>query len=421
MAHPLGGLAALTDRYDVEVPALPSYGPDRDMAGQPDIAYCDAFGRPIATFCFPFIPGTVVRIGDHTLTMTQTRDEAEQAAVSKMFNSSGIFVPRARAVPMHASHGSKHGLCGSSYRTNFHAVSATCNTVTIKQFETELESLVRAVYSGAPHAPLDMWLAPNVVVHATFTVFSPAQVLAYLVGGANAAKVAHHRKTNLVCGILWSLAESIPYAQVREAWVGNRTLHGTRAWACAFRQPLTLPQIMEDAGTPDAPRYEMRWDSAFEGSVIARWMESYAAAVTGVPALGTAANIDDVAVNCTMFEFLSQESQFSSSGVWNIMRGQCMTAGATNPVQVLTVLMSERYPRLPSHTRHERSIRDVFALHRSSRDRGGYCWSRTEALAYIAAFAKGDLELLARWTKMFVDEMFPPETAAAAAATTSWP
>lgn len=403
MTSPFAGLSltASVDTEESEAPELTV------LSGQPDIAYCDLFQRPIATVCFPFIPRTTVVTSDAWLTMTQTRNEQEQAVVSRLFNTSGIFVLGDKFVPMHASHGSKHGLCGSAYRTNFHAVSATCNTATIKKFETELEALVRGTYKSAPKTPLELSSAPGVIVHATFTSFSPERVLPHLVGAADAQKVISKRKSNIMAGILWSMAESIPCEQVREVWVGELAQDGTRAWRAALKQTLNVMQIMDGAGTPEDPRYTISWDASSQGKVVAQWTNEFRAAVTGVPAIGFADNIGTVADNCMMFDCLSRDSQFSTSDAWRTMRSRCMLDGASNPVQVLSELASQRYPKLTTRTRSEGTVKATFELHAATKRLGGNAWTEAEALAYIRGKADGNAELIKRWVTKFLRPMFP--------------
>ena len=59
MADPFGGLGIapapgpVVMHLPVGGPVPPAFFPDDDMAGQPDIAFCDYLLRPIATVCFP--------------------------------------------------------------------------------------------------------------------------------------------------------------------------------------------------------------------------------------------------------------------------------------------------------------------------------------------------------------------------------
>lgn len=89
--------------------------PEREpKKGPPDIAWTTDLGLTVASVCFPFRPGTVVLVEDLALHMAEWRTQDEQSVVSRFYNGL-LFDLAPRMENMHASHSSKHGLCGSSY------------------------------------------------------------------------------------------------------------------------------------------------------------------------------------------------------------------------------------------------------------------------------------------------------------------
>lgn len=377
---------------------------DRDWAGQPDIAYVDPFRRTVATICFPFLPGMVVSVGPHKMTMVEERNNDEQAVVSRFLNKNGFFIPQAGLGDMHASHSAKHGLCGSSYRTNFHPVSATCNTGRIAHgFEAPLVAIVQKCYGGlGPN--FDIAAAPVVVIHVTYTWFDPEVVLPYLVGN-DSRTVFSNRKKSVMCGFLYGLAEAIPCRQIREAWEGTLNLFGGRDWKCSLSQTLAIAEIMEGAGSPEKPRY--RLDKANEDNFNTKWFES-GCPLTGLALYSLSVQLDQVAVNCTMFEFLKALTGLKVSPLWNTLKANIrMLGGADSAVKELAQVDAEARMSLPKFNYKEKKVKDLFDMHVANRGLGAWHWGRAEAWNYLKKESKGDPGLLDRWKTLFYNQLFP--------------
>jgi hypothetical protein len=113
-------------------PLLPPGGlppPTAWREGNPCREYVDELGRPLLSVSFPLFPHVPARHGNVGFRFIEGRTGDEQRLVSGPYNHV------TGCIKMHASHLSRHGHCGSPWRTNLTPASDTCNVKLIGQFE----------------------------------------------------------------------------------------------------------------------------------------------------------------------------------------------------------------------------------------------------------------------------------------------